>query len=123
MEGVKKSQFRADVLSGWPLNECPLLCKGFFGEFPASYTKVFTKILTSKVDFFFDTEKCTKTVLPLLATLASAVLAVPVSACKSERTFSKGGLFVTPQRQRLAADLIECIIIISQNSLLGFDDC
>ena len=65
-----------------------------------------------------------RTALTLLAALARAVLAVPVSASKSERTFSKGGLFVTLKSQRLAADLIECIIIISQNScLLGFDDC
>ena len=118
MEGVKKSQFRADVLSGWPLNECPLLCKGFFGEFPATYTKVFTKILTSKVDFFSTQRNARRP-----SYLFWPLWQVQYLQCQYLPAKARG-LFLTPKRQRLAADLIECMIIISQNShLLGFDDC
>ena len=38
----------------------------------------------------------------ILSTLAKAVLAIPASAAKSERVFSKGGLLVTPKRTCLS---------------------
>ena len=44
-----------------------------------------------------------------------SVLAIPASSSKSERTFLKGGLIVTPLRQRLQPDLVEDLIVLSTN--------
>ena len=62
--------------------------------------------------------------LPILSTLAKTVLAIPASASKSERVFSRGGLIVTPKRQRLGADILEDLVIITLNTeFLDADDC
>ena len=60
----------------------------------------------------------------ILSTLAKTVLAIPASASKSERVFSRGGLIVTPKRQRLGADILEDLVIITLNTeFLDADDC
>ena len=62
--------------------------------------------------------------LPILSNIARAVLAIPASASKSERVFSKGGLLMTPKRERLGADILKDLIIICLNTqFLGEDDC
>ena len=50
--------------------------------------------------------------------------AIHASASKSERVFSHGGLIVTPKQQRLGADILEDLIIITLNTeFLDADDC
>ena len=62
--------------------------------------------------------------LLILSTLAKTVLAIPASASKSEHVFSRGGLIVTPKQQRLGADILEDLIIITLNTeFLDADDC
>ena len=53
--------------------------------------------------------------LPLLSSLARSILAIPVSGSKSERTFSKAGLYVTPKRKNLSDELVEDMVIIATN--------
>ena len=54
-------------------------------------------------------------VLPLLASLAKRILAIPASSSKSERVFSTGGNIVTAKRNRLSPKNVECLIVIKEN--------
>ena len=54
-------------------------------------------------------------VLPLLASLAKRILAIPASSAKSERVFSTGGNIVTAKRNRLAPKNVENLIKIKEN--------
>jgi len=52
---------------------------------------------------------------PTLATLARQYLAVPASTAEVERLFSQAGLQMTDRRNRMAADLLEDLLIIKVN--------
>ena len=54
-------------------------------------------------------------VLPLLASLAKRILAIPASSSKSERVFSTGGNIVTAKRNRLSPKNVENLIVIKEN--------
>ena len=54
-------------------------------------------------------------VLPLLASLAKRILAIPASSSKSERVFSTGANIVTAKRNRLSPKNVECLIVIKEN--------
>lgn len=56
-----------------------------------------------------------KSALPILASLARSVLCVPASSSKSERIFSKSGLYVTPKRHSLDPDCVSDMVIVSMN--------
>ena len=56
-----------------------------------------------------------KDILPILSTLARAVLAVPASSAKSERVFSTGANVVTKKRSRMLPPKVEQTIIIKEN--------
>ena len=57
-------------------------------------------------------------VLPLLASLAKKILAIPASSSKSERVFSTGGNIVTAKRNRLSPKNVESLIVIKENMAL-----
>ena len=57
-------------------------------------------------------------VLPLLASVAKRILAIPASSAKSERVFSTGGSIVTPKRNRLSPKNVESLIVIKENLAL-----
>ena len=54
-------------------------------------------------------------VLPLLASLAKRILAIPASSAKSERVFSTGGNIVTAKRNRLSPRNVQNLIVIKEN--------
>ena len=54
-------------------------------------------------------------VLPLLASLAKRILAIPASSAKSERVFSTGGNIVTAKRNRLSPRNVQHLIVIKEN--------
>ena len=56
-----------------------------------------------------------KNLLPILSTMARAVLAVPASSAKSERVFSTGANVVTKKRSRMLPPKVEQTIIIKEN--------
>ena len=56
-----------------------------------------------------------KDILPILSTMARAVLAVPASSAKSERVFSTGANVVTKKRTRMLPTKVEQTIIIKEN--------
>ena len=56
-----------------------------------------------------------KDILPILSTMARAVLAVPASSAKSERVFSTGANVVTKKRTRMLPPKVEQTIIIKEN--------
>ena len=56
-----------------------------------------------------------KDILPILSTMARAVLAVPASSAKSERVFLTGGNVVTKKRSRMLPPNVEQTIIIKEN--------
>ena len=61
---------------------------------------------------------------PILSTFAKVVLAIPASAAKSERVFSKGGLLITPKRTCLAANILEDLVMVTLNTeFLDENDC
>ena len=60
-------------------------------------------------------------VLPLLASLAKRILAIPASSSKSERVFSTGGNIVTAKRNRLPPKFVECLIEIKENMAMVDD--
>ena len=60
-------------------------------------------------------------VLPLLASLAKRVLAIPASSSKSERVFSTGGNIVTAKRNRLSPKNVENLIVIKENMAMVDD--
>ena len=56
-----------------------------------------------------------KDILPILSTMARAVLAVPASSAKSDRVFSTGANVVTKKRTRMLPPKVEQTIIIKEN--------
>ena len=53
--------------------------------------------------------------LPLLASFAKRILAIPASSAKSERVFSTGGNIVTAKRNRLSPKNVQNLIVIKEN--------
>ena len=60
-------------------------------------------------------------VIPLLASLAKRILAIPASSSKSERVFSTGGNIVTAKRNRLSPKNVESLIVIKENMAMVDD--
>ena len=60
-------------------------------------------------------------VLPLLASLAKRIFAIPASSAKSERVFSTGGNIVTAKRNRLSPKNVESLIVIKENMAMVED--
>ena len=62
-----------------------------------------------------------QSLIPLLASLAKRILAIPASSSKSERVFSTGGNMVTAQRNRLSPKNVESLIVIKENMAMVDD--
>ena len=54
-------------------------------------------------------------ILPLSAQIAKRIYTGPVSSVPSERSFSAGGLVVTPKKNRLAPKKVENLVLIKLN--------
>ena len=68
----------------------------------------------SKVDVLQWWKSHEKT-LPLLSKVARAVLSIPCSSAKSERTFSCAGNFLNPKRNKLCSSKLEELVILKEN--------
>ena len=52
---------------------------------------------------------------PLLSFLVRVVFAIPAASSKSERVFSVAGRIVTPDRNRMAPEMVESLVMIKCN--------
>ena len=56
-----------------------------------------------------------KIILSWLALLVRVVFAIPAASSKSERVFSVAGRVVTPDRNRLAPEMVEDLVMLKCN--------